>query len=232
MGSTKDSVFGVTRLLMDSKRPRIILAAIVLSVSLTSVSCDRHEEIAETTKQVVQTENPPMIEKADELMRANRAGEALEAYQAAWSHLRDDLNDTQRVWLLLSLANAAVRHDDYEEAFEALSALSQGYSETGLVVGNPLFHLLVGLSYHGLGENPEGQTDNFARALICGGPEIFAGEAPVHLEKIQQILEPPTESGTWTGYEGASRDLLNGATGYLRELLTEKIGTPPPYVYE
>jgi len=201
-----------------------------LSTFMMPVACENQDVEAAISEQA--TNNQYMISKGDEHMRAQRAGEALEAYQAAWTQSRDQLNQSQQVWLLLSIANAAVRYSDYEKAFDALSALPEHYSDTGIVVGNPLFHLLVGLSYHGLGESPEGETDSFARALICGGPEIFAGEDPSHLEQIQSILEPPAELGTWKNYEGCSRDLLNGATGFLHDLLTEKIGAPPPYVYD
>lgn len=34
----------------------------------------------------------------------------------------------------------------YQEALQALSALPEHYAESGIVVGNPLFHLLAGLS--------------------------------------------------------------------------------------
>lgn len=170
-----------------------------------------------------------MFEGADEHMNAGRFGDALAAYQSSWSRLQKDLNETQQVWLLLSIANAAVRLADYEEALSALSVLPECYAGSGIVVGNPLFHLLVGLSYHGLNENPDGATDNFARALICGGAEIFSGEDASHLKRLTEVLRPPSELGTWTGYEGCSRDLLNEATGYLCTLLTERIGSPPPY---
>lgn len=170
-----------------------------------------------------------MIEIADELMRKGHADKALIAYQEAWSQIAGELDVVQQVWLLISIANSAIRAGDFEEAFSALGALQEHYSRSSIVVGNPLFHLLVGLSYHGLKEEPDAETDNFARALICGGPEIFSHEDPKHLLRIKKILEPPPETGTWDGYSGCSRDLLNGATGYLRELLTERIGAPPPY---
>jgi hypothetical protein len=141
-----------------------------------------------------------MIETADSYMREKRPGDALRAYQAAWSQLQGKLDSTQRVWLLLSIANAAVRFGDFDEAFAALSVLPEQYAKSGIVVGNPLFHLLVGLSYHGLNKNPHGETDNFARALICGGQEIFAGEAHTHLQRMKKILRPPSETGTWDGY--------------------------------
>ena len=212
-------------------RVRPIIVTIALSVSLIAASCDNADEQTPTEENSTKTENPSMMDKADDYMRAQQPGEALKAYQDAWTQSRDELDQSQQVWLLLSIANAAVRHGDFEEAFDALAALPEGYADTGIVVGNPLFHLLVGLSYHGLDENPEGETDNFARALICGGPEIFAGEDQAHLERMQELLRPPAELGTWDGYEGSSRDLLNGATGYLHELVTERIGSPPPYVY-
>lgn len=170
-----------------------------------------------------------MIDTADNFMRENRPEDAFKAYQAAWSRLQRQLDIKQQVWLLLSIANAAVRFGDYEEAFGALSVLPEHYSKSEIVVGNPLFHLLVGLSFHGLNENPEGETDNFARALICGGPEIFVGEARTHLKRTMEVLLPPAETETWDGYVGCSRDSLNDATGYLRELLTAKFGSPPPY---
>ncbi|MBB6049509.1 tetratricopeptide repeat protein [Armatimonas rosea] len=170
-----------------------------------------------------------MIEFADEHMVKGRATEALAAYQEAWSHMAGQLDVIQQVWLLLSIANSAIRAGDFEEAFDALSALLEDYSTSGVVIGNPLFHLLVGLCCHGLQEDPDAEVDNFARALICGGQEMFVQEDPKHLHKIKTVLEPPAETGTWDGYNGCSRDLLNGATGYLRKMLTEKIGTPPPY---
>ncbi len=170
-----------------------------------------------------------MIEIADNLMRENRPEDALKAYLAAWPQLQCKLGITEQVWLLLSIANAAVRGGDFEEALAALSALPERYSESGIVVGNPLFHLLVGLTLHGLNEDPDGETDNFARALICGGPDLFGGEAPVHLKRMKELLLPPVETGTWDGYGGCSRDHLNDATGYLREFLTARLGSPPPY---
>ena len=173
-----------------------------------------------------------LIQHADELMRSEKPAEALKIYQSAWEQSRTDLNKKQQVWLLLSIANAAIRKGDHTEALNALAALQERYADTGIVVGNPLFHLLAGFSLHGLNENPEGQTDNFARALICGGPEIFAGENPIHLVKMKKILKPPAELGTWTGYTGSSLHLLNGASGYLRDLLIEKLGQTPPYKYE
>ncbi len=170
-----------------------------------------------------------MLDVADTHMRNGRHREALTAYQEAWAKLAGGLDSVQQIWLLLSIANSAVRCSDFDEAFEALAGLSEHFADSGVVVGNPLFHLLVGLAYYGLNEDRDAQTDNFARALICGGQEIFAMEDPKHLRQIKKILQPPAETGSWDGYQGCSRDLLNGATGYLRDLLSQKFGNPPPY---
>lgn len=173
-----------------------------------------------------------LIAEGDKSMFSGNPGDALTSYRHAWSQSPERQPDrVTRVWLLLAIANAAIQHGDFGEAFDALAGLHQGFADTGVVVGNPLFHLLVGLTFNGLKENPEGETDNFARALICGGPEMFSGENPMFLERMKEILRPPEELGTWHGYEGTSRDLLNGATGYLSHRLTEKIGSPPPYRY-
>lgn len=69
-----------------------------------------------------------MFEGADEQISTERFGDALAAYLSAWSRLQKDLNETRQVWLLLSIANAAVRLGDYEEALSALSVLPECYA--------------------------------------------------------------------------------------------------------
>jgi tetratricopeptide (TPR) repeat protein len=171
------------------------------------------------------------IDEGDASMRAGRYADAQRAYQAAWPLSKGAMEPVDRVWLLLSIAHASIAAGDFEEAFEACAGAQNGFASTGVVAGNPLFHLLAGLASHGLGESHERVIDHFARALICGGPDIFKNEDPRHLEHLRTILQPPSETGTWDGYEGCSRDLLNGARGYLAELLTERLGQPPPYSY-
>jgi hypothetical protein len=173
-----------------------------------------------------------VVEKAEQSMRESDYGIALSCYQEAWTLSGENSGITERVWLLLALATAAVRLGDYDEAYEAIYGLFNGFADTGIVVGNPYFHLIAGLAFHGLGDADKSETDNFARTLICGGPEMFNGEDPEFLERMKQLLKPPAELGTWDGYKGCSRDLLNGASGYVREVIAEKIGSPPPYTYE
>lgn len=170
-----------------------------------------------------------LVEQAEAAFRAGDHAGALSAWRAAWPLSRGVLEPVPRVWLLLSLATAAVRAGDFDEAFEALAGLQKGFADTKVVVGNPWFHLLVGLTFAGLRDSPEQMTDNFARALICGGSELFTDEDPQFLAAMKRLLKPPAELGTWDGYRGCSRALLNGATGPLRDLLTHRLGAPPPY---
>jgi hypothetical protein len=169
------------------------------------------------------------IARADELMRAGDARGAQHAYMAAWPRSRGVLEPAARVWLLLSLANASLRAGDATEAFNACAGAQNGFAHsTGVVAGNPMFHLLAGLAAAGVGESAIAE-DNLARALICGGPAMFVDEEPHHLAELRRKLLPPSELGTWDGYEGCSRNKLNGATGYLAEVLTGRLGSPPPY---
>ncbi|MGC4086889.1 MAG: hypothetical protein QM756_03115 [Polyangiaceae bacterium] len=167
--------------------------------------------------------------RADELMRAGDFSRAQRAYMAAWPLSRDTLEPGARVWLLLSIAHASLRASDPTEAFNACAGAQNGFARsTGLVAGNPMFHLLAGLAATATDE-PAIAEDNLTRALICGGPAMFADEDPRHLAALKQKLLPPAELGTWDDYEGCSRHKLNQASGYLAELITERLGSSPPY---
>lgn len=150
------------------------------------------------------------IRRADELMRAGRAREAKSAYMAAWPSSSKPLGERRRVWLLLSIANAALRDRDFEEAFKACAAAQNNFAHsTRIVAGNPLFHLLAGIAAAELNETAIAE-DNLARALICGGPAIFTGEDSKYLESMRAALLPPLEmGGTWDGYRGTSLAQLN-----------------------
>lgn len=173
-----------------------------------------------------------LLAEGDASMRAGRFAEAQRAYREAWSRSKGVLEPSARVWILFAVAHSALVVGDFEEAVEACLSAYNTFASTGIVAGNPLFHLLLGLAYAGLGESEERALDHLTRALFCGGPDLFRGEDPRHLERLFGLLQPPSDTGSWEGYEGCSRDLLNGARGYLAELLTEKLGSPPPYTYE
>lgn len=174
------------------------------------------------------------IRNADALMRAGRADDAKRAYKAAWPASKE-LEDRQRVWLLISIAYAALRARDFDEAFDACAAAQKHYAQsTKIIAGNPLFHLLAGIAAAELNEAAIAE-DNLGRALVCGGPGIFEGEDAKYLAAIRVKMKPPIEmGGTWDGYRGCSLAQLNSVSefvgdGYLVEVLTDRLGAPPPY---
>lgn len=174
----------------------------------------------------------PMIlgpfDLGDALVRSGQPREALDAYREA-SSSAGSLPELDRVWLNLAIANAALRAGEHAAAFEVCVDTVHQLVGTGVVVGNPLFHLLTGLAAHGAGEPPATVQDNLSRALIGGGPAMFAGEDPAHLRSLREVLLPPAALGRWEGFQGTTRYLMHGARGYLLELLTERLGGPPPW---
>ena len=173
-----------------------------------------------------------LVNAADDCMRNQQYKKALETYQEAWPLTSEVYSKKECVWLLLSIATAAVKSEEYEEAYDCIYSLFESFADTEIVVGNPYFHLMAGLTFAGLGDEDDNRIDNLARTLICGGPEMFNGENPALLSEMKEILRPPEELGTWEGYEGCSRDTMNDCSGYLKEIITKKIGAEPPYIYE
>ena len=172
-----------------------------------------------------------MISQADSYMYTNEPEKALSLYKEAIPQAMIESSEVDRIWLLLSTANAAVRCGNSQQSQDALG---KAYSlvHTGIVVGNPFFHLLVGLTYHITGQNPQAKKDNLVRALLCGGPPMFNGEDQEHLESILSATQPPDGRDSWDGFEGVARDSLNGAKGYVASLIEERYGQPLPYAFE
>jgi hypothetical protein len=168
------------------------------------------------------------FELGDALMRSGLHREALGAYTEAKARA-DALQPEERVFFNLALANAALRAGEPALAFGVCVDTVHDLVGTGLVVGNPLFHLLTGLAAHGAGEPAATVRDNLARALLGGGPAMFAGEDPAHLRGLQDVVMPPAALGRWEGFQGTTRYLMHGARGYLLELLTQRLGSAPPW---
>lgn len=166
------------------------------------------------------------LKNADECMFQEKPEDALPLYQHALK-LSTSEDEESKVWILLSIANAAIRCGEMKESKDALGQ-AYAFVHTGIVVGNPLFHLLVGLTYEQLKENPSAKDENFARAIICGGAKIFKGEDEKHINRIKKVLDPP-EMGTWDDYEGCSLDTLNGAKGHLAKLIEDRMGKQLPF---
>jgi hypothetical protein len=180
----------------------------------------------------MQEELETTLKSADEFMVNNKPEEALPLYQKAWSHA-DDEEEESKVWILLATANAAVRCNKVVESKEALGK-AYSFVHTGVVVGNPFFHLLVGLTHHLVDVDAVEKDENFGKAIICGGSDIFKGEdeqIQTSLKMLKMRVRPP-EDGSWDAYEGVSLDTLNGATGYLATLIEEKMGRPLPFASE
>ncbi|MGC3962800.1 MAG: hypothetical protein QM803_05565 [Rhodocyclaceae bacterium] len=134
-------------------------------------------------------------------------------------------------WLLISGANAQFLAGDAEACVDTLVTVFELFKDIGLVVGNPFFHLRLGqasleLEPSSITDNTSTATDNLARALICGGIEIFDGEDPKYFSQISKILRPPAGFESWEqakGY-GCSVDKLTGAPELLAELFASKYG--------
>ncbi len=71
--------------------------------------------------------------------------------------------------------------------------------------------------------------DNLARALICGGIEIYRHEDEKYLEPVIQVLHPPTGFSSWHEAvgEGCSVDKLNGVSGFPADLIVAKYARLP-----
>ena len=138
-------------------------------------------------------------------------------------------------WLLISGANAQFCGGDFEGCLDTCWYAFDLFKDLGYVVGNPFFHLRLGQASFELdppGERDPAETtiDNLARALICGGIEIYRHEDDKYLEPVLQVLLPPQGFSSWheAAGEGCSVDKLNRVSGFLADLITTKYGTPPP----
>lgn len=133
-------------------------------------------------------------------------------------------------------ANAQFCAGDFDDSFDTSVTAFELFKDLGYVVGNPFFHLRIGQASFEL-ESPEGRDqsstsiDNLARALICGGIEIFSNEDTKYLAPVLEVLRPPQVFDSWQSAvsQGCSVDQLNGASGFLADVLKSKYGAPPPY---
>lgn len=189
---------------------------------------------------------------ADEAMRRGDFLSANDHYVAAWDDYSakrraasdggnarkfDEKNPSaEAFWLLLSGANAQFCAKDFEGCLDTCVTAFNLFKDLGYVVGNPLFHLRLGQASFEL--DPPGERDpadltidNLARALICGGIEIYRHEDKKYLEPVVQVLRPPKGFSSWheAAGEGCSIEKLNGASGFLVDLLAAKYGKRPPY---
>lgn len=193
-----------------------------------------------------------MRESGDALMRSGDYQSANDSYHAAWDcyaaerQHAADRGDVQQFdeqylskdafWLLLSGANAQFCLGDFDGTLDTGTTAFNLFKDIGCVVGNPFFHLRIGqagfeVEQPGDRDQKSMSIDNLARALICGGIEIFAKEDPKYLNPVLGVLRPPAGFDSWESAagQGCSVDQLNGASGFLAEVFETKYGAPPPY---
>ena len=188
----------------------------------------------------------------DAFMRSGDYKSANAQYYAAWDAYASqrkqvsEVGDVQEFddqhspedafWLLISGVNAQFCLGEFEAAYDTGVTAFELFSEIGFVAGNPFFHLRMGQVCFEI-EVPEDRDqtspsiESLARALICGGIEIFNNEDPKYLHPVLEVLRPPVGFDSWKSAvgQGCSVDQLNGAKGFLAEVFESKYGSPPPY---
>jgi hypothetical protein len=191
-------------------------------------------------------------ESGDDFMRSGNYHAANEAYHAAWKSYAEQRNTAATAgnlrefdtaypangafWRLMNGADAQFRAGDFEACLDTCTEAFNLFKDLGFVVGNPFFHLRVGQASFEL-EQPDARDengmamDNLARALICGGIEIFKHEEPKYLNPVLDVLRPPEGYSSWqeAQSQGCSVDMLNGATGFLADTFAAKYGVAPPF---
>jgi hypothetical protein len=185
----------------------------------------------------------PICARAELSACAGVHADAARDYAEAWALLAGNkevksVGADYAFWVLMNCVNSEWLSGNYEGAMEAAAAAHRNLRGKSFgPVGNPIFHLRVGQSLWTRaeveGESPaDAAVDDLARALICGGVEMYSGEDPKFLDAVTRVLDPPVGFETWQasrGYAGSCRDLMDGAVGHVALVLTEKLGKSPPY---
>lgn len=184
---------------------------------------------------------------ADDAMRNKDFKAADKQYYDAWcdyaqkrtaaaeidkvSEFDDTYSFEDAFWLLISGANSQFCAGDYDGCLDTCMFALDLFKDVGYVAGNPFFHLLVGqacleIDPSEANDKNSNAIDNLARALICGGIEIFNHEHSKYLEPVLKVLRPPADFESWqdASGEGCSIAKLYGASGFLSEKFATKYG--------
>jgi hypothetical protein len=125
---------------------------------------------------------------------------------AVWEeHLRNDpqtLSAGAVFCTLFTIAWSLAQNGEYDAAIDTCNELLLGYVETqfhkrGLVIGNPLFHLLVAKIYLANGHAERSICNELIRACSTGGVELLAQEPPRLKELLEKNLRPPSPFASW-----------------------------------
>jgi hypothetical protein len=199
----------------------------------------------EKRKKELRASIEPILTQAEVSAGAHKHADAAAEYAKAWDLIASTkagiktAGEDYAFWILMNCVNSEWLSGDCDSALEAVSVAHRNLRGKSFgPVGNPFFHLRVGQCLWSLAEvsgedSVTAGLDDLARALICGGIEMYNGEQSQFLDAVTAVLDPPEGFETWEAsrgkYVGACRDLLVGASSQVRITLTEKFGRPPSY---
>lgn len=127
--------------------------------------------------------------EGDALAEAKQFLDAAEKYQDALKLLPEPVHKwTSATWIFTALGDVFFLSGDHERARAAL--LEATHCPGG--IGNPFIHLRIGQAQFELG-NEILALDEFTRAYMGGGKDVFRGEDGKYFALVEQNLkQPPT----------------------------------------
>ena len=145
------------------------------------------------------TDNPdiePVFEQIDRLCQLGQKDEdekkfdrAIDKYLEALDLIPEPITDWDALtWILTAIGDIYFLLKDYPKSRQFL----QDAMHCPNAIGNPFIHLRLGQVQYEL-EDFERAKDEFARALILGGSEIFEEEDPKYLQWIRPFLRNSNE---------------------------------------
>ena len=125
-----------------------------------------------------------LSECGDQFIADGAYHEGLQSYMDALQLLPDPAENWEAAtWLLSAIGDAYYSQKDFQKALEAFSdaLICPG----GL--GNPFIHLRLGEIQYDL-QNMDKAKDEFTRAYMGAGEEVFAKEDPKYITWLRQYL--------------------------------------------
>jgi tetratricopeptide (TPR) repeat protein len=143
---------------------------------------DQPDELDQATHEQVVS----LASEGDSLLEAGELSAALNTYLQALELLPEPVHQWEAAtWLLTALGDVLFLQGNY---LEAQNSLHEALHCPG-AVGNPFIHLRLGQINYELQE-PVRAKDEFVRAYMGGGDEVFEGEDPKYKQCIKEILPP------------------------------------------
>lgn len=128
-----------------------------------------------------------LCQEGDDCVNSDDYQAGLKKYHLAWSLLPEPKEDWEAAtWVLSAIGDAHVFSTDFKSAVSAFTNALR--CPDGL--GNAFVHLRLGECYFELGDSRKAY-DEFTRAYMGGGEEIFEDEDPKYLECVKSVLKPP-----------------------------------------